>query len=441
VKDLSILFTADWHLDSSPARWKKAEASLDQIGNYLVENPIDYFVHSGDIWEALQDYMKGSGVELGHQYLREFSKLVKFLLITKGNNAHDKPGSVALLNQLEKNILAYEYPVINAIYESGLVADMLRMEWTEEAQEYYSNPELVINLMPYPTKSNIITDTSIDINNANYGQVFDGMMDVFGIINSRFTCPKIMGIHANIQGSRLSTGQTLNSQDIMISPHSLDRAKCDFIGAGHIHMEQEITPNIHFISSLYNCNHGEEEQKYFKVVKFNSDGMRIEKIPLIAARPMVTVLAELKEGMIVYSREVPENSEVKVKLSIPENEKGLYTDDKKKELEERFGIDVKIDKIIVPAQRESRSEKIMIAKGEVEEVAEYARVIKETDMFTNNDLDKPLKKTVLKKIDKIVSGEIDNKNFIESDLSNELPEKQLQGRIIPRQELEEVESL
>ena len=400
MKNLCVLFSADWHLDKDPKRKRKACESLDQMVEYVKNNHVDYIVHGGDFWETKQSFGENSGVEYGFQYLKELSQHVKAIVLNKGNNNHDHPGSISLLHQLRENIFAYEYPVSLALYDhvsTILGVDILR----DEETGYEEQPEFIVNLMPYPTKGMIVRDMSIDDNNKEFGEVFDGLMDMFGITNNRYKCPKAFTFHGNVRGSRLSTGQPLTGQDIIISPLSLRRVKADVYVFGHIHNWQEFAPDMFYTSSLYNCNFGETEQKYFIITKFDQteEGIKVssEKIAFKTVRPMVNVTAEFINGEFVISQEVPENAEVKIKYQIDEDLQDQVTTAKKEELKARFGTDTIIEADVVPVQRESRSVKIMNAKNLAEEFAEYCMVTGRDEVFKANE-EKTLKKSYREKI-------------------------------------------
>ena len=385
---VKLIHSGDWHLDADPIHQEKAKRSLEQMGEYMANIKVDYLLNPGDMFEKLQQHKKDTGVELGHYYLKNFAKLLKYIVITKGNESHDATGSIALLHQIANNILAYEYPVVLGMFKDRFI-DLLRVPDIDEFDESMQ-PEMIIDLMPYPTKSALITDKSIDSNNADYGAVFDGLMDVFHIVNSRFKCPKALGFHGNVQGAKLSNGQVLLGQDIIISPLSLERAGADYYGLAHIHLHQMIRPRMWYSGSLYNKNHGEEDQKYFQVVTFDNGEVEIEGIKLEAARPMVTVEAEFKEGKFVYDKQTPSNAEVRFKYKVAENERGFITNENLTEIRAQFGDDVKIDQTIIPVQRETRSEKIMEAKTIIEEIKAYAET-------TNEEITS----SILKKIEKL----------------------------------------
>ncbi|MHB8840978.1 MAG: metallophosphoesterase family protein [Candidatus Aquicultor sp.] len=375
---IKILATGDWHSCSETKNQNKLRHSLDQMVDYLSKNPTDYLVHSGDMYEKLLMFKGNGGVDLVFEYLRKMARFVKYVVIVKGNEFHDPTGSISLLHKLEPNILAYEQPVILGFFkekEETTYLDLLRSDYQKIAQESLQ-PEIIINMVPYPTKQAFITDQSIDVNNQNFGEVFDNLMIALGMVNNKFSCAKVMGFHGNVQGARLSNGQTLGQQDLIISPQSLLKAACNYYALSHVHMWQEILWNMIYSGNTGNRNWGETEQKSFQVVKFEDGQMEIERVLLKGTRPMIEVKAEFKNGKLVYDTEIPENAEVRVRCKITEDETNLLTDEKIEELTKQLGADkeVRFDPEVVPTQRESRSEIIMDAKTLEDEVAEYARI-------------------------------------------------------------------
>lgn len=385
---IKILHTADWHSDSDPIKQRKLEASLRQMINYCKNNEINAIVISGDIWEKKQSYSDNSGVPMVIEYLRHLSKMVDFIFIVKGNNSHDEPGSVSLLHELEPNIYAYEHPACLEVWsdeEGWSVTEILRNPFRARESRECS---YLVSLIPYPTKAALLKDAGIDENNQIFIDIFESILDSIGNIADQYDAPHILAFHGNVQGARLSSGQSLLGQDIIISPFSLQKARADYYALGHIHNAQEILPNMRYSGSIYNKNWGETEEKGFCVVSF--DGVLdtendfrtvyeplIDWEPLTSTRPMVTVEAEFKDGRFIYENHIPENAQVRFRVRIPENERKLLTEEKLQEIAGIFGEDVKIEPSIIPAEREMRSEKIMDCRSLTDEVEEYAAVISE----------------------------------------------------------------
>lgn len=394
MKTLKVLHIPDMHLDSK--YMNKIQPSLDQILKYCSEDRINAVIIPGDIWHCKQIYSSSSAVPALFNFLRNLSNLVDFIFITKGN--HDEPGSIALLHQLESNIYAYEYPVVLEITNEYRVKDLLR----EKDSPGIEFPKFIISLIPYPSKSGFITNTSIDNNNADFLEKFEQIFELIGDVTQPYTCPKILGFHGNVVGSRLSTGQTLVSQDIMVAPSTLEKAKHDYYTLNHIHLRQEIKPNMVYAGGLANFNWGETEQKSFDEICFDNtpfDNSAIcrEIIPLKSARPMIKLEAEFDSevGFITLPGQNdninPINSEIRYRVKVKENDRPLITEEKINDLKrcfEKDGNEIKIEFNIVPTERESRSEQIMQCKTLLDEVIEYAVV-------SNQEISESIKQKVL----------------------------------------------
>lgn len=406
MKQFRFLHTADWHADADPKKQKKLEASLDQIVEFCQEQKVNAIIHAGDMFEKSQKYQANSGVPVVLKYLHKLANLVDFIFITKGNNSHDEPGSIELLHQIEPNVYAYEYPVVLAVGNNNVidskadsqVKDILR--YTGEPLRYI---DYIVSLVPYPTKASLLIDDSIDNNNANFIEKFEQIFEHIGEVTQPYTCPKLLAFHGNVVGSRLSSGQTLVSQDIMVAPSTLEKAKHDYYALGHIHLRQEIKWNMLYSGSIYNKNWGETEQKSFETIMFNENKtIDQQEILLDAARPMVKIEAEFFNGDFKWDLSITDddnnaNAEFRFRCTVSENDRKLITQEKIDGLKKFFGDDVKIEFNIIPDQRESRSEKIMNCKTLLDEVTEYATVI-DADVFSTGTEENFLKPSLHTKV-------------------------------------------
>lgn len=378
MKTLRFIHTADWHADSDPKKQEKLEASLKQLVEFCSNVKVNAIIHAGDVWERGQKYQLNSGVPIVLKYLHKLAKLVDFIFITKGNNSHDEQGSIELLHQIEPNVYAYEYPVVLHVDSQYGVCDLLRSDYNKKSLQ--DNLDYIVSLIPYPTKASLLIEDSIDNNNVNFLDKFEQVFEHIGNVTINYSCPKILAFHGNVVGSRLSTGQTLVSQDIMVAPSTLERALHDYYALGHIHLRQFFKPNLGYSGSIYNKSWGETEQKSFETIEFENGNMITITVPLSSARPMVTIDAEFVNNRFdwdesITTNEANANAEFRFRCKVKENERNLITDDKIEWLKTFFGQDVKIEFNIVPVERESRSEKIMNCRTLIDEVREYAEVI------------------------------------------------------------------
>lgn len=387
MKKLDVLVTGDWHIDSKEYNLIKAELSLKEMLEYCTNNDVDVLLITGDVWERAQidpfyDSNLGAGVKLAKNYLEALSELVSWVVIVKGNNSHDPVGSIQKLDGLRDNIIAYERPIILAFNSEGY----------EEITPTYRAPEVdfIITLIPYPTKQGYVTIDSIDNNNSDFIDKFEEYMSFIGSMTN-YNCPKIMGAHVNVSGSRLTSGQTLVSQDILLAPKTLERAGHHYYGLGHIHLRQFFTPYMGYSGSLYNKNWGETDNKSFEVVHFEKDtnddwDFESKRVFFKNARPMIKLEADFDPDLGFVTKhesdnvfvEDPQNSEIRYRVTVKENDRKLITDEKIIELKSYFqekGNDIKVEINLIPDVRESRSETIMDCNNIVEEVKAYAKVV------------------------------------------------------------------
>lgn len=386
MKTLRFLHTADLHLDGDPKKKAKADLSLNQILEYCQNIKVNAVIVAGDVFDKKQSYSRNSAVPIALNFFHKLSRLVDFIFITAGNQSHDETGSIELLHQIESNVYSYEYPVVLHVDSKYGVCDLLRTDYNKKSLQ--ENLDYIVSLVPYPTKASLLIEDSIDNNNANFIEKFEHIFEHIGNVTLNYNCPKLLGFHGNVVGSRLSTGQTLVSQDIMVAPSTLERALHDYYALGHIHLLQEITPNMFYSGSIYNKNWGETEQKSFMVIEYEGIGTQhtkvdIRPILLESARPMITLDAVFENGDLMTEAGIlffydVQNEEYRIRVKVLENERNLITDATIEKIKDHFGSDTKIEINVVPIERESRSEQIMHCKTLLDEVKEYATVVNES---------------------------------------------------------------
>lgn len=379
MNELKFIHLGDVHMDFEDKYRNKIMPSLEQVKDYCKENKITAIIIPGDIWHRKQSYINKSGVPIFINWLREISKLVDFVFITKGN--HDDVGSISLLHKIEPNVYSFEYPVTLGIDETNFVVDLLRYE-NKIPLKY------IISLVPYPTKAGFVTETSIDNNNLEFLEKFEQLFELISSVTEDYNCPKILGFHGNVVGSRLSTGQTLVSQDIMVSPSTLIKADHDYYALNHIHLRQEIRPNMIYAGGIANFNWGETEQKSFEVIYFDEVhnnaflGCESKQIMLESSRPMVKIegtFTPYGNSDFDFTNEFDgdefANAEYRFRCTVKENDRKLLTEEKINWLKRYFHEDVKIEWNIIPDERTARSENIMACKSLMDEIIEYAKII------------------------------------------------------------------
>lgn len=372
AKEIKLIHTADWHLSEREAQQKKARRSLDQLLEYVTNNKVNGLLIAGDIWDRIQPFGNNSAIKIAYDYLSEFSKVFDFIFIIKGNSSHDAHQSIDLLNGFKENIFAYETSKVLSVSLDKLKVTDLNENLTPD------NIDLIIHAISYPTKAQLLEGSSIDMQNDNFIYLFEELMDFHGSISERFPrVPNVTLFHGNITGAKLSSGQSLIGQDILIPSFILEKTKSHYYALGHIHLPQNITPKMRYSGSLYNKDFGEIEQKYFDLIEFDGIKVNATNIPFIQSRPMIIVEAEYRDGKFIYDNSIAKNAEIKFRYKVNESSKDLITMDELKKIKMELGEDVKFEADIIAQQRSSRSSKIMSAKSLLEELEEYAALLEE----------------------------------------------------------------
>lgn len=374
---VNILHIADLHLDDAPKSQERARQSLDQILHHIefAPEPVDAVVVAGDIWDETQNYGNKSGVGLFYRYLDKIAQQVKIVFMIKGNNAHDNPESIDLLHKFRSNVYAYERNVCLGVKFDGARSQIQELTGLPvNSIEFQKTYDLIIHGLPYPTKANILQGKGIDNQNENFIERYSELLQAHGLISSQFVAvPNITVFHGNVTGAKLSNGQVLVGQDIIIPAHVLQLTGSHYYALGHIHLPQMIQPNMYYSGSLYNKDFGEREKKSFNIVRLDGFEAKTEIIPL-KTRPLVVIDAKFENGQFNFNNDIPENAEVKFRYVVTEDERSLITSEMLKAVQERFGKDTKIESKVIPNERQSRSETIMQAQTLEDEVREYALV-------------------------------------------------------------------
>lgn len=379
---MKFIHIADIHADGNPTKLQKLRSNLDELIEFLQSEQIEAVVIAGDIWERTQTLNAESGVLTIIEYLKKMSKLVRYIFITKGNNEHDNPGSIAALHQIESNIYAYEYPAMLAIKGDGRVSDILK-------EEIMFKPEYLVTLFPYPTKAGI-ADLSLGINDANEEtkEVFHHVFTAIGMKKEQYpSTPHIFAFHGTISGSKLSNGQTMVGKSLEFGTEALQMAKADYYALGHIHLRQEMANNMLYCGSMYNKDWGETEKKSFELIEIethpidNSYKVKHKPVCYKNARPLTKLKAvydPLTNNLNVEDFEFwkDNNPYVRIEFQINNNEKSIF-DEKSliEKLQEKYGEDVVLKYTVTPTEREARSSEIMQATDLLGEVVAYANTI------------------------------------------------------------------
>lgn len=133
-------------------------------------------------------------------------------------------------------------------------------------QVYPKQLDVVLTLIPAPTKQFFQSESGIAESNAEIAQAMNGLFAGFGAQAHEFsTSPHILVGHWNVSGSILPTGQVMTGKDVDIGFDQMMLCNPDLIALGHIHKPQQIGDRAFYSGSLYPLTWGEMEAKGFYI--------------------------------------------------------------------------------------------------------------------------------------------------------------------------------
>ncbi len=256
---MKILHSADWHWEQD--KLDKCNASSDFIIETLRRERPDVHVIAGDYWNRRQTLNDSSAVIPALNAIKDMANLCPTVII-KGNEAHDNGGSLEVFKGL-----GTVYPIYVAdraetigLFRKNIIVEFMPAESFDEFP-----PDLILHLLPFPEKSQFLArveETSVDASNMKMVEAIRSILLGFGAISHGQKVPSVLVGHLNVLGSRLSTGQTLVGQDILIDPADLELAGADVVCLGHIHETQKFRSNIWYSGSIYHANFGEVSPRH-----------------------------------------------------------------------------------------------------------------------------------------------------------------------------------
>ncbi len=266
---MKIIHSADWHWEAE--KIDRCRASAEFIIGKTTELKPDIHVIAGDYWNRRQTLTSSSALIPALETMKKLADISPVVII-KGNNEHDAEGSLEIFRDLDTR---HPIHVTEGVESVGFVRTAqggFFCEPDDLGAPRQDQRELLLHLFSYPTKAQFLADlkaTSIDESNQLIAQAITANFRRMGELSAKMDCPVVFVAHLNAASAKLSTGQTLISQDIVFSQTDLELVGADYCAFGHIHNPQELFDLAHwrYSGSTYHCNYGEPEKKSFVVVQ------------------------------------------------------------------------------------------------------------------------------------------------------------------------------
>lgn len=252
------LHTADWHVrDKDIAEIEKCLSFLTETARN--EQP-DLIIHAGDVFDSQNVKLDSMAAKLVFRIFSELANIAPVAVII-GTPSHEGT-TIELLSYIDAKFPVHVSTRPEQLYlcEGDFNADPSELNTPAQAPV-----EAVISLIPAPTKQYINSNSDIKGSDSEIAQAMSVMLAGFAAQAEAYNCPHILVGHWNTTGSLISETQTLTGVDIEISKDQMALANADIVLLGHLHLAQEIKPNIFYSGSIYANNFGELEDKGFYI--------------------------------------------------------------------------------------------------------------------------------------------------------------------------------
>jgi DNA repair exonuclease SbcCD nuclease subunit len=299
----------------SDARQEDRLRSVDQIIDECFPEPVGFWAIPGDLFDGISD------VASRNAWLDRVKRMKAKapVVICYGN--HDRDGDLYYL--ADSKFFTNSYPVY--VLDRPTTFDLV-------------TPQLFsvrVFALPYPHPSGLVADgTPPDAVVATAAAMLDVIFMDAGakLMQAEALClPTLMIGHANVSGSRMSTGQPLIGKEIELDAGMLQRlGSCPKI-LNHIHFPQEIGGAVE-VGSVTAMSWGEVEPKRYIKVIYGHDSLRwtwtwdVVSVPLRTPR-LVHVNATFDNLSFEYDiqpSDVPPQSDVRVRITFKESERLFY---------------------------------------------------------------------------------------------------------------------
>ena len=376
---MKLFHTADWHW--SEQKLDKCQKSAEFIIQQMEIQQPDVHVIAGDYWDRRQVLANSSAVLPAIEAMKRMAAVSPIIMVL-GNFAHDAEGSLDVFRSLRTKYPIYvtEHPEVIVLRKDR--ENKVFFSPIDPADSNPNNlldPETQFYLFPYPTKRFLLSsqsDISIEESNLQINEALKMIFMGFHAIGKEFKGSKVFVGHCNLAGAKISSGQTLIGQDILISKYDLSLVGAEYYALGHIHVNQEIAPHMWYSGSVYHTNYGETEAKYFNCVNITPKDVQVKRIE-IPSRPLA--LHELKIDRETHELMDPStardwiDAELRVRIHLTKEQSTGVTD---ADVQNKYqgAWSYHIERLLIPEER-LRSEEISTAVTLQEKMTEWACTI------------------------------------------------------------------
>jgi exonuclease SbcD len=269
---IKVLISADWHIGKKLHQIDlKEDMNLffQWLLNYIVGEKITHLLVAGDVFDHSNPSQEAQ--EVYYSFLKQLHATGCHTIITAGN--HDSPGFLdagkKLVTLANVNVVG-QYPGIEFIDEIFF-----------ELKDYSDKVQAVVAAIPFITDRFIRTVGEGEGATELAEKLKLGVKKIFEEVGLKLrekypSLPKIGMGHLHAQGSNINEEE----RDIMIGGEGgvpVDYLnQFDFLGLGHIHIGNSVTPTIRYASSPISLGFSEANYRH-KVIELHISDGKIEQ--------------------------------------------------------------------------------------------------------------------------------------------------------------------
>ena len=247
---MKILHTADWH--SRDKDIDEVQRGLEFLVSKAQEEKPDIIIHAGDSFHSRDVKAESQAAKLVISTFSELADIAPVAAIL-GTNSHDGRAPEIL------SMVRGTYPIHVSTAPEQIY--LLDGRFTREMPEFPYEPELILSMLPQPTKEYFarVTNSSITESDMEIGGLLGAIFMGFGGMAAQWPTKKhVLVFHGTAKGAKLCNGQQMIGREIEVTREHLELARADLGCFGHIHLPDEVFPNMFYAGSTYAVDIGED---------------------------------------------------------------------------------------------------------------------------------------------------------------------------------------
>ena len=309
---MKLLHMSDPHITEGP-RFADQAAVLQAIVQSAAAGQVDASLVVGDL----------AGIPVPHvATVAERALLASFfqalaafgpVVIVRGN--HDDPDDIQLYRRLSG-----PYPIVVSTTPDVFHFEKLRNGL--EGLDVFTLPWLTTASVGHALVS-AGAPVGLELVRAEAITMFQAFVREWIASVPRQSDPRVLAAHIAIGGAKLAGGEVLLGHDVELPAALLASLDVDYVALGHVHLQQEVAPRVHYCGSPSAHSFGEPDAKGWWLVRIDeARELHMARVPSPAPR-VVTIEAtwnieadawEIRNDNVT----IEPGAEIRVKAHIPE---------------------------------------------------------------------------------------------------------------------------